>query len=256
MMHVTAKPSHYDKESKYYDVFNEENTLVINQLIEKILKKYKVNTVLDLTCGTGLQVFYLAKRGYEVTGVDINTKMLSIAKAKLKKEKSTIKLLKGDMRLTKAGQFDAVITIANAIGHLTKQDFEKALKNINLNLKVGGIYIFDIFNLGYLLEKDNITKLTIDWQKREGNALVREIQYSTISEDGVLASYDIYHRQEGNKKPKRSEAFQTLQAYTARQLKDLLHKNGFKVLCRCDVDGSKFHEIKTERMLTVSQKHG
>ncbi len=79
------------------------------------------------------------------------------------------------MRTMQAGKFDAVITIFNAIGHLTRSDFEKAMKNIYGNLNEKGIYVFDIFNLSYFLKDDNITKLTIDWQKKLGNRRLREI---------------------------------------------------------------------------------
>ncbi len=133
--------------------------------------------------------------------------MLNIAKNKAKKEKLNIKFIQGDMRTTKVGKFDAVITIFNAVGHLTKHDFESAMQNIHANLNDGGRYIFDIFNLSYLLKDDNITKLTIDWQTKSENTTAREIQYSTISYDGVLASYDIYHEQRGSNKPKIANAF-------------------------------------------------
>ena len=86
LFHHSAKPSHYNKEAKHYDKFNEINLTLINHTIEKILKKYKVKSVFDLTCGTGSQVFWLAKRGYEVVGSDINLKMLKIAKNKAKKK--------------------------------------------------------------------------------------------------------------------------------------------------------------------------
>lgn len=133
--------------------------------------------------------------------------MLNIAKNKAKKEKLNIKFIQGDMRTTKVGKFDAVITIFNAVGHLTKHDFESAMQNIHANLNDGGRYIFDIFNLSYLLKDDNITKLTIDWQTKSENTTAREIQYSTISYDGVLSSYDIYHEQRGSNKPKIANAF-------------------------------------------------
>jgi hypothetical protein len=155
---------------------------------------------------------------------------------------------------TKAGKFDTVITIFNAIGHLTKYDFEKSMRNIHSNLNDGGLYVFDIFNLSYLLKEDNITKLTIDNQKRYGNKTVREIQYSTISNDGILASYDIYHEQISSNQPKISKAFQTLQVYSKKQIKDMLQRNGFKVLKLCNIDGSKFDDIKSDRMLTVCRK--
>ena len=253
-IHTSAKPSHYDKESKHYDSFNDENSKTINRTIEKILKQNQVNTVLDLTCGTGSQVFWLAKRGFVVEGYDINSKMITIANRKAKNANFNIGFKKGDMRTTKAGKFDAVVTIFNAVGHLTKNDFEKAMRNIHANLNDKGLYIFDIFNLNYLLDSDNITKLTIDFQKKSGKVTAREIQYSTITHDGVLASYDIYHEQTGVGKPKMSTAFQTLQVYNVKQLKEMLKRNGFKVLRQCNVDGKKFHDKKSERVLMVAQR--
>lgn len=118
--------------------------------------------MLDLTCGTGSQVFWLLKRGYKVVGVDINSSMLKIARNKAQQEGVDVSLLKGDMRTSKVGEFDAVLTIFNAVGHPTKSDFEKAIQNIGANLKKGGLYIFDIFNLNYLLHNNQITRLTID----------------------------------------------------------------------------------------------
>ena len=158
------------------------------------------------------------------------------------------------MRNFYVGKFDAVITIFNSVGHLTKLDFEKAMRNINSNLKPGAIYIFDINNLDYLLKDNNITTLTIDWQKITGDTKIRDIQYSTISSDGILASYTISHEQKDSEKPKISQSFQTLQVYSAPQLKDMLERNGFEVLEQLGIDGSKFVEGKTDRILTAAKK--
>ena len=196
LSHCSAEPSHYDEEAEHYDVLNEENSRLINQVLDATLKKYKVETVLDLTCGTGSQVFWLKKRGYEVIGSDINANMLKIARDKAGKEDLDVKLLEGDMRTLKVGKFDAVITIFNAVGHLTKYDFEEAMQNIHENLNDGGLYVFDIFNLAYLLHADNITKLTVDWQKDVGDKKIREVQYSTIDKDGILASYTYSHKRD------------------------------------------------------------
>lgn len=222
--------------------------------VPRILHGHKVKSVLDLTCGTGSQVFWLVKHGYEVFGVDLNSKILEIAQHKAKQQNISLQLEQGDMRTAKIGQFDAVLTIFNAIGHLTKEDFELALQNINSNLKPGGLYIFDIFNLDYLLHEDNITKLTIDWQKKSGETMAREIQYSTISQSGILASYDIYHEQVGLNKPKITTAFQTLQVYSAIQLQEMLSRNGFKVIQQSAVDSSTFKPQETDRILTVAEK--
>jgi ubiquinone/menaquinone biosynthesis C-methylase UbiE len=251
--HKSAKPSHYNEDAEHYDAFNEENSKIINQTIEKILKQNKVKTVLDLTCGTGSQVFWLAKRKFEVIGSDINVNMLNMAKKRARKEKVKIKFIKGDMRATKVGSFDSVITIFNAIGHLTKKDFEKAMRNIRSNLKMGGLYVFDINNLSYLLKDDQITKLTIDWQKTVGNTKTRAIQYSTINKEGILASYTTCLEQKGSTKPKITRSSQTLQIYTAKQLQVMLQKNGFQVVSQSAIDGAKFSEHNTDRILTIAK---
>jgi len=54
------------------------------------------------------------------------------------------------MLSSKFGTFDAVITIFNAIGHLSKPEFEKTMRNIGTNLDKRGLYIFDIFNLDFM----------------------------------------------------------------------------------------------------------
>lgn len=132
LSHASAKPSHYHQDAQHFDTFNEENSQLINREIEKIIKKYKIKSVLDLTCGTGSQVFYLVRHGHEVVGSDFNSRMLTIAKQKAKQKKLNIRFLKGDMRYAAIGKFGTVITIFNAIGHLTKKDFEKRCEMLQI----------------------------------------------------------------------------------------------------------------------------
>ena len=252
--HVSAKPSHYNNESESYDEFNEQNSQIINRTVETLLRKYKVKTVLDLTCGTGSQVFYLHKHGYQVIGADFNAKMINIAKQKAKKERLKISFLKRDMRTARIGQFDAVITIFNAIGHLTKNDFAQALNSINANLENDGLYIFDIFNRTYLQHADNITKLTIDWQTVVGQLTTRKIQYSILDDQGVLVSNTTTTEQQSGKKTKIIQETQTLQTHSAQELKKLLAAHGFTVVHQCGIDGSKFDDQLSERILVVAQK--
>lgn len=252
--HSSADSTHYNDSAESYDILNEKNSRQINQVIEEILREHQVESVLDLTCGTGSQVFWLAKCGYKVTGSDINKAMLEIAKDKAKKDQLDVELLEGDMRSINPGTFDAVITILNAVGHLTRQDFELAIKNIRKNLNDGGLYIFDIFNLNYLFHSDNITALTIDWFKESEGKKIREIQYSTIDEKGILASYTTSIKQTGSDEPEIFESRQTLQIYSASQIKELLQRCDFEVIDQCGADGSKFVEHETERILTIARK--
>ena len=255
--HSTAKPSYYNTRAQHYDEFNENNSKKTNQVLEKILKNHKASTVLDLTCGTGSQVFWLIEAGFEVVGSDISQSMLSIAKQKAKQKALKVKFLKGDCRNIVVGQFDAVITIFNAIGHLTRQDFKTCVTNVSNNLKKGGLYIFDIFNLDYLKHKNNIAKLTGDWLTTTPNgSSIREIQFSTITDDGILASYSTYVRQTDFSQPtKISKGYSnTLQVYSAEELRTILNDCGFTVLDQTDIDGNKFDQYNSERILTVAKK--
>ncbi|ETZ04946.1 hypothetical protein [Holospora undulata] len=69
LKHTTAKASYYNTRAECYDEFNENNSKAINALLEKILKEHQVATVLDLTCGTGSQVFWLQEKGFELTKI-------------------------------------------------------------------------------------------------------------------------------------------------------------------------------------------
>lgn len=181
--------------------------------------------------------------------------MLKIAKRKAKQKKIKIKFLHGDMRTIIVGNFDAAITIFNAIGHLTKADFSKTIRNIHKNLNDGGIYVFDILNLNYVLDKDNIMKMSMERMVTSGNIKVRELQHSVIDNSGILTSYTIFYTQRANKAPKvASKNIITLQLYIADQLRKMLEKNGFKVLQQCGIDGSKFNKKKTERIVTIAKK--
>ena len=146
--HKLGLPLEYQQMPEYFDAHNvSTETDAKNALIEKLLKAQDVHTVLDMTCGTGSQVFYLADRGYEVVGSDFSPPLIANAREKAKKLGKNIRFIVGDVRDLYLGQFDAVITIFNAIGHLTKTEFNQALQNIRANLKEGDVYVFDIFNL-------------------------------------------------------------------------------------------------------------
>ncbi|MBX9831154.1 class I SAM-dependent methyltransferase [Candidatus Babeliales bacterium] len=247
-------PLEYSTLHKFYDALCAGDIDSKNNLIETILKKYHVQTVLDLTCGTGSQVFWLAKCGYKVTGSDISPALLAQAREKALQEKIDVTLIDGDMRTVKVGRFDAAITIFNAVGHLTKTDFEKAMQNIHSNLKKGGLYVFDILNLSAMTD-EAVENLAMDVSKTVDGITIRNVQYSTIDrETGRLTSYDSFTLQEGSSEPQILTGEFTLQIYTAQELTEMLARSGFKVLEQCGLDGAKFSDHTTTNILTVAQK--
>jgi 2-polyprenyl-3-methyl-5-hydroxy-6-metoxy-1,4-benzoquinol methylase len=69
-------------------------------------------------------VIWLAKQGFQATGSDLSPSLLKIAKQKARRERVRVQFFQGDMRTQRINHFDAVITIFNAIGHLTNPDLK------------------------------------------------------------------------------------------------------------------------------------
>lgn len=247
-------PIEYQQLPQFFDAHNiNEETEAKNALIEKLLKEQGVKTVLDMTCGTGSQVLYLAQRGYKITGSDLCPDLIKIARNKAKKKKLDVQFIEGDMRHIKVGQFDAVITIFSAIGHVSKSEFEKTLQNIRHNLNPGGTYIFDIFNLQALTE-DVVQNFKMDIQTEVNGVKFRNQQYSEIDrEKGLLISHDKYMIIKDDSEPEYKTNTFSLQMYTAKELRELLEKTGFEVLNQYDMEGQLLIPDKSHHILTVAK---
>jgi ubiquinone/menaquinone biosynthesis C-methylase UbiE len=253
--HKLGLPFEYQQMPEYFDAHNvSEETEAKNALIEKLLKEQRVNTVLDMTCGTGSQVFYLAERGYEVVGSDFSPALIKIARNKADKIGKNITFIDGDVRELRVGKFDAVITIFNAIGHLIKEDFEKALQNIHANLKDGGVYIFDIFNLQAITEKI-IDSFAMDIESTVDGVKIRNIQHSEIDRNnGFLTSHDHYTISKDGYEPETRINSFSLQIYTAKELQEMLARNGFNLIHQYDMEGNDFIADKSLNILTLAKK--
>ena len=248
-------PLEYKKLPEFFDAHNITNkTETTNRVIEKLLSKHDVSSVLDFSCGTGSQVFFLNKFGYRVTGVDFSSPLLKIARNKALRENLSINFLDGDMRKLEVGKFDAVITISNAIGHFAKTDFNKTLNNIYKNLNDKGLYLFDIFNLE-AINNTSVNNLSMDYKKTVKDNQVHHTQHSTINKDrGQIISYDNYIIDKIGSNVERINNKFTLQIYKAKELQLILADNGFKTLGQYGLDGLEFKEHKTINILTLAQK--
>ncbi|UFX98429.1 class I SAM-dependent methyltransferase [Candidatus Gromoviella agglomerans] len=246
-------PIFYQKFPQYFDRLNNHYTDLKNEVVEKILQKYEVKTVLDMTCGTGAQVLYLSKLGYQIVGSDFSPDLTKIAKEKAAKISANCDFLNGDVRTIKVGNFDAVITIDNAIGHLTQSDFEIAIRNIHQNLSNNGIYVFDILNLDSMtddiIQADNnrmsTTSFAIDGTE------IHQSRYAYIDrKNGYFTSEDDFIINDENIKNKC-----TLKIYTMNDLQSILNKNGFQVIEQHKVDAYTFEESENGySIITIARK--
>jgi len=106
--------------------------------------------ILDLACGTGRIAIPLAKRGYEVAGIDISRRALDIARS----QGPSLDLRHGDMRNLPwdDGSFDAVVNVWTAFGYFeTQDDDERVVAEVARVLRPGGVFVIDSINQSALL---------------------------------------------------------------------------------------------------------
>lgn len=248
-------PLEYQILPQFFDAWNvNESTDRTNCLVERLLRQSGVESVLDMTCGTGSQVFYLKERGYNVVGSDFSPPLLEIARDKAKKMNYDLQFIDGDMRTLKVGKFDSVITIFNAVGHVTKEDFLKTMENINSNLNLNGLYIFDIFNLDAMNDQV-VANFAYQVNKKVGGMQLLHSQCSILDKHkGLLTSYDQQMVQKGAEKPTLYENVFSLQIYKLEELKEMLHRAGFEVSYVYDINGGEFSSNTSISMLIVVKK--
>ena len=120
-------------------------------LIEDVFLKYRngeIKTILDLGCGTGNHAIPLARRGYQVTGVDISEDMLVCARAKSQSAGNEGQIfLHGDIRcIDLHHKFDAVLMMFAVLGYqTTNEDVLSSLNTASRHLKPGGLFICDVW---------------------------------------------------------------------------------------------------------------
>jgi len=133
----------YDKESYTQGTKGEVD------FIEKEIDCDKSKRILDIGCGTGRHAIELAKRGYDVTGIDLSESQLNRAMEKAKQENVNINFLQADAReLNFNNEFDLVIMLCEGAFPLMESDemnFE-ILKNAGQSLKKEGKFILTTLN--------------------------------------------------------------------------------------------------------------
>ena len=117
--------------------------------LEKLLHRggRTPRTVLDLACGTGTLTWLLARRGYEMIGVDGSAEMLAQAQQKTSgaAEIAPLFLHQSMPKLDLYGTVDAAVCCLDSINYLTRPaDVRRTFARLHLFIAPGGMLVFDV----------------------------------------------------------------------------------------------------------------
>ncbi|WP_139490415.1 class I SAM-dependent DNA methyltransferase [Brevibacillus dissolubilis] len=113
----------------------------------------KPQSIIDLGCGTGNIAIPLAQKGYQVTGVDLSSEMLTAAEAKARAAGVRIHWTEQDMCDLELPVADAIISFLDCISYVTEEeDVKAAFANAFAHLRPGGTFLFDVHSPYKILE--------------------------------------------------------------------------------------------------------
>ena len=224
----------YDLIAPFYDEVNKEISYAdwadfIEKVISLEYRHRRPELLLDLGCGTGKMTLELARRGYDMTGVDVSPEMLDLARASAEREGFDGKILWLCQDMTELelyGTVDVTVSCLDCINHLvTKASLEKCLSLVHNYLIPNGLFIFDINGRGkfenvysdnsYVMEEDG--KVCI-WQNYYDKRNSLCDFYITVFEEGADGRYERY------------DDVQRERMYTLRSIKSSLNKTGFEFI--------------------------
>ena len=157
----------YNSFSYYYDLMMES---VDYDIFIDIVKKHisKDKSILDAGCGTGNVSIPLAVDGYNITGIDNSSDMLTICKYKEQLNNVNFPIFDDNIEEDLGTElFDACISFLDVINYV---DYKKAFKSIYNVLKPNSIFIFDVNDYDYqesmkgYVEEDSNDLFSYTWK--------------------------------------------------------------------------------------------
>ena len=151
-----------------------------------LARKYGSGGVVDVACGTGAVLLYLAERGIDVDGTDLSGEMCKVAAAKAKALGLSLNIIPADMTKFSSGRkYSLAIIARSGFMHLPDQALQiAALKNLREQLLPGGILTLNTFDPWPPLQAAQMQtspddySFRLEYVNRDGN---REKIYNAIS---------------------------------------------------------------------------
>lgn len=137
----------FDLYSKYYDLLYKDKPydLEADYVFDTLTQQNSsIQKVLELGSGSGSHAYWLAQRGWEITGIEKSESMVALAEAKHIKKFHPMQGDITDFKLDK--KFDAAISLFHVVSYLnSNEEVLDCFTNVNLHLVEGGLFLFDVW---------------------------------------------------------------------------------------------------------------
>jgi SAM-dependent methyltransferase len=201
--------------------------------------------VLDLCCGVGRHSIELARRGFNVTGVDRTRLYLDKARNLAAAEQLNVEFFQADMReFLRPNSYDAAINYFTAFGYFDDPaDDLKVARNLCASLKPGGRLLLDMIGKEIVAAKFSPRDFT-----RHGDTIVLEERRLLDGWKRIATKWTLIRGVE------RRESTLTLRLYSGAELERTLLDAGFeKVDLYGRLKGTPYDQ-NAERLIAVATR--
>lgn len=243
----------YETFSRFYDTLTnnvdyEKRADYFCRLLSPCKKSGSI--LLDLACGTGSMSVEMAKRGFDVIGVDPSAGMLTAAREKIAESGYDILLLcqsAGELDLY--GTVDCAVCCLDSVNHFDGADeVKKAFSKVSLFMNKGGLFVFDVNTVykhrGVLADNTFVY---------DCEGVYCAWQNSLNPDFSVDITLDFFAENENGLWERSGEEF-TEYAYEIDEIKSMLEEAGFSVQGVYDDMTENPVKSDSERAVFVARK--
>jgi len=139
----------------YHKLYFQRDEAEAQRFIQKLLAHLQPpadSRMLDVACGRGRHAFFLASKGFDVTGIDLSHDSIAYAK---QFETDNLHFFQHDMRLPSwINYFDYAFNFFTSFGYFaTNREHDDAIRTVAQSLKPAGVALFDYLNVHYVEER-------------------------------------------------------------------------------------------------------
>ena len=229
--------------------------------VQKLLKKYSIKDglLLEIGCGTGSMARCLAKKGFDMIGIDNSEEMLAIAREKNADCEGDILYLCQDMREFELyGTVRAVISVCDSMNYiLSEEDLQKVFKLVNNYLDPQGIFIFDLdTEFAY---REILGDNTIAENREEGSFIWENTYYeeelmNEINLTLFIPNHSSKEQIETNTLYHKFEETHYRKAYSVDRVKQLIEEAGMEWVAVYDALTEKKPQKDCERVYIIARE--
>ena len=203
------------------------------------------SAILDIPCGYGRHAIELAKRGVQVTGIDISAEFLQTLQKRIADEHVSIQVIQGNILTMTIGQsFDGAYCLGNSFGYVDYDGMDVFVGKVANALKPGARFVI---NSG-LVAESILPNFPKTHQVLLGD-LIMDISNSYVVDESYMATEITYT------KPGRSEVHRFKHyVYTLSEIKRLLERYGLRTIAVYKSTEKEMYQLGDQQIYLVAEK--